>query len=161
MTAPQIQVLLDGHKLEAFAFSDDQVVGLWNKAVEAYNDSLARPRSRNGQFRDLYEAGRIAATAIVAAAGYRPKGQAHHYAVLQAAAALSPEAVATAVFGVEGVRGNRHETNYSSADVIDEDDVAEIRQFVEVILSDGARHLRTLRPSAAHRIRITRPKPRG
>ncbi len=158
MTTPQIQALLNGHKLEAAAFTDDQVVGLWNKAIQAYGDAFARPRSWNGQFRDLYEAGRIAASAIVAAAGYRPKGQAHHYAVFHAAASLSPEAVSEAAYALEGLRGSRHDTNYGSADVIDEDDVREIREAVEVLLTYGARHLRTLRPSASHRIRITQPK---
>lgn len=159
MTVPaKIRVLLEGHKLEEVQFTDDQVVGLWSKAIEAYTDSFARPRSWNGQFRDLYEGGRLAATALVAAAGYRAKGPDHHRSVIVAAAELSPETVADAFYAVEGARGNRHDTNYGSADVVDEADVAEIRAAVEVLMSRGAKHLRALRPDAKQRIRIAQPR---
>lgn len=156
MTAPMIRRLLEARQLEEASVSDDQVAGLWGKALEAYRDSFGEPRSRNGRFRDLYEAGRIAATALVAAAGYRPRGQAHHHAALQAAAALSPEAVEEAVFTVEGARGHRHETNYGSADVLQDEDVAEIRAAVTVLLTAGADHLVALRPRLAGRIAAAR-----
>jgi hypothetical protein len=159
-TSATFQVMLEGRKIEEHVFLDDQVVGLWSKAIEAYTDSFASPRSWNGQFRDLYEGGRLAATAILAAAGYRAKGLDHHHTAITAAAELSPDKVADGLYAIEGARGNRHDTNYGSADVADQDDVAEIRAAVEILLSDGAKHLRSLRPSAQKRIRVTRPRGR-
>ncbi|MBD0319205.1 MAG: hypothetical protein ICV87_02660 [Gemmatimonadetes bacterium] len=150
-------MLLESAKLERVEFSDDQIVGLWGKAIEAYTDSSSRPRSWNGQFRDLYESGRLAATAVVAAAGFRAKGTDHHRSVITAAAELSPEEVAEAFYAVEGARGNRHDTNYGSADVVDEGDVAEIREALGVLMAAGAKHLRSTRPSAKARIRVTHP----
>lgn len=149
-------MLVESGKLAASEFSDEQVVGLWAKAVEAYEDSHARPRSWNGQFRDLYESGRLAATAILAATGYRPKGADHHRSALVGAAEFSPEAVNEAFYAVEGARGNRHDTNYGSEDVVDESDVKELREAIEVVLTDGAKHLRTMRPDAKGRIRMIR-----
>ena len=153
MTPPQIRRLLEARQLEEAAFTDEQLIGLWSKAAEAYHDSFARPRSRNGQFRDLYEAGRIAATTLVAAAGYRPRGPSHHYAALQAAAALTPEPLSEAVFVVEGARGHRHETNYGSADVLEEEDLREMRAAVELVLGGGAKLLREWRPGLRGRVR--------
>lgn len=157
----KVQMLLESHKLTAVAFTDDQVVGLWNKAIEAYADSSATPRSWNGQFRDLYESGRLAATAILAAAGFRPGGQDHHHTAIVAAAELSPEGVADAFYTVEGARGNRHETSYGSADVVDQQDVDELRGVLDVLMVDGAKHLRSMRPDAKHRIRVTQPRRRN
>jgi hypothetical protein len=148
----RVQMLLDSAKLERVAFTDEQVVGLWEKALEAYTDSSSSPRSWNGQFRDLYEGGRLAATAFVAAAGFRAKGAGHHRTTITAAAELSPDEVADAFYTVEGARGNRHATNYGSEDVVDEEDVAEIREALRVLMRDGAQHLRSLRPGAAGRI---------
>jgi hypothetical protein len=157
----KVQMLLDGHRLAAAEFPDDQVVGLWKKAIEAYTDSFSTPRSRNGQFRDLYESGRLAATAILAAAGFRAVGQDHHHTAIVAAAELSPEAVAEALYTLEGARGNRHDTNYGSADVIEEDDVNELRDALDVLMVDGAKHLRAIRPDAKQRIRVTQPRRRS
>lgn len=154
-------MLLEGHKLAAAEFPDDQVVGLWKKAIEAYTDSSSTPRSWNGQFRDLYESGRLAATAILAAAGFRPVGQDHHHTAIAAAAELAPEVVAEAFYTLEGARGNRHDTNYGSADVVGEDDVDELRAALDVLMVDGAKHLRSMRPDARHRIRVTQPKRRN
>ena len=161
MSVPaKVQVLLEGHKLIMAAFPDDQVVGLWSKATEAFTDSSSTPRSCNGQFRDLYEGGRLAATAILAAAGYKAVGQDHHRSAIIAAAELSPDPVAEAFYTLEGARGNRHDTNYGSADVVEKDDVDELRAALETLMVEGAKHLRSMRPEAKHRIRITRPKRR-
>lgn len=154
------QSLLDGHKVRSEGFSDDQVVGLWSKAIEAYKDSASSPRSWNGQFRDLYESGRLAATAIIAAGGYRAHGPDHHRSAIVAAAELCEGTVSEAFYTVEGARGNRHDTNYGSADVVEAQDVSEIRTAIEVLLSDGAKQLRNMRPSAKQRIRVTQPKAR-
>lgn len=157
----KVQMMLEGHKLAPMAFPDDQVVGLWTKAVEAYTDSFSIPRSWNGQFRDLYEGGRLAATAFIAAEGYKPIGQDHHHSAIVAAAEFSPEPVGEAFYTLEGARGLRHDTNYGSADVVEEDDVNELREALDVIMTEGAKHLRSLRPDAKHRIRVTHPKRRN
>jgi hypothetical protein len=154
-------MLVEGHKLELVPFTDHQVVGLWSKAVEAYIDSSSTPRSWNGQFRDLYESGRLAATAVVAAAGYRAKGSDHHRSAIIAAAELSPGEASEAFYTVEGARGNRHDTNYGALDVVDEDDVSELRAALGTLMTQGAKHLCDLRPTARARIRVARPPRRG
>jgi hypothetical protein len=153
-----LEILLESRKLERREYGDDQVVGLWSKAGEAYNDSFGEPRSWNGRFRDLYEAGRLAAAAFAAACGYRPIGEGHHHSVFKAAVALTRENVREAFTAINGLRGTRHDTNYGSADVVDESDVAELRSAIEVVLDSGAKLLRELRPGASARIRVTKPR---
>jgi hypothetical protein len=161
MIPSAIEILLESRKLEAREYSDDQVVGLWAKAGEAYNDSFGEPRSWSGRFRDLYEAGRLAAAAFAAACGYRPVGEAHHYSVFKAAVALTREDVRESFTAVNGLRGTRHDTNYGSADIVGEEDVAELRAAVEVVLDSGAKQLRELRPGAKARIRVTKARRAG
>ena len=161
MIPQAVEILLESRKLEKREYGDDQIVGLWSKAGEAYNDSFGEPRSWNGRFRDLYEAGRLAATTFAAACGYRPTGEAHHHTVFKAAVALTREEVREAFTAINGLRGTRHDTNYGSADVVDEADVAELRAAVEVVLDSGAKLLRELRPSAKARIRVTKARKAG
>jgi hypothetical protein len=71
--------------------------------------------------------------------------------------ALTREEVREAFTSINGMRGTRHDTNYGSADVVDEADVAELGAAVEVVLDSGAKQLRELRPSAKARIRVTKP----
>jgi len=156
-----VEILLESRKLEERDYSDDQVIGLWPKSAEAYNDSFGDPRSWNGRFRDLYAAGRLAATTFAAAHGYRPSGEGHHHSVFKAAVALTRGDVKEAFTAINGLRGTRHDTNYGSADVVDESDVAELRSAVEVVLDSGAKLLRELRPGAKARIRVTKPRKGG
>lgn len=128
---------------------------------EAYNDSFGEPRSWSGRFRDLYESGRLAATAFTAACGFRPVGEAHHYSVFKAAVALTREDVREAFTAINGLRGTRHDTNYGSADVVGEEDVAELKAAVEAVLDSGAKQLRELRPGAKARIRVTKSRKPG
>lgn len=63
------------------------------------------------------------------------------------AAALARGEVTEAFTAINGLRGTRHDTNYGSADVVDETDVAELRAAIEVVLDSGAKLLRELRPA--------------
>lgn len=40
-----VEILLESRKLEEREFGGDQVIGLWSKAAEAYDDSFGEPRS--------------------------------------------------------------------------------------------------------------------
>ncbi|HLL82115.1 MAG TPA: hypothetical protein VK420_05665 [Longimicrobium sp.] len=75
--------------------------------------------------------------------------------------ALTRGDVREAFTAINGLRGTRHDTNYGSADVVDESDVAELRSAVEVVLDSGAKLLRELRPGAKARIRVTKPRKGG
>ena len=74
---------------------------------------------------------------------------------------LASGMVSEALYTLEGARGNRHDTSYGSADVVEEDEVNELRDALDVLMVDGAKHLRSMRPDAKQRIRVTQPRRRN
>ncbi len=100
MTTPQrIKLLLDDHRLEATTFDDREIVGLWARAVTSYRDSSVAGLSDEGAFSRAYDAGRQVAGIVLAAAGYRVRGQGHHQIAFYALAVLEDPSLSP--FGIE------------------------------------------------------------
>jgi len=75
VTFPQrIERLLAEHRLEAAQFDDREIVGLWTRAVTSYRDAGVAGLSEEGAFTRAYDAGRQAATTLLAAVGLRVRG---------------------------------------------------------------------------------------
>ncbi len=113
VTFPQrIERLLTERRLEAAPFDDREIVGLWTRALTSYRDAGVAGLSHEGAFTRAYDAGRQAATTVLAAAGLRVRGQAHHYTVFYALAALDDPAVSPFGIELESVRQSRHMAVY-------------------------------------------------
>ncbi len=115
VTFPQrIERLLAEHRLEAAPFDDREIVGLWTRALTSYRDAGVASLSDEGAFTRAYDAGRQAATTLLAAVGLRVRGQAHHYTVFYALAALDDPAVSQFGVELESVRQSRHTAVYDA-----------------------------------------------
>ncbi len=68
MDAARIQ-RLDANRLEVVEASEDEIVGLWQKALDADRDARLASLSLDGPFGRAYHAARIAASTLVRAAG--------------------------------------------------------------------------------------------
>jgi hypothetical protein len=102
VTFPQrIERLLEEHRLEAAQFDDREILGLWTRALTSYGDAGVAGLSEEGAFTRAYDAGRQAATTLLAAVRLRVRGQAHHYTVFYALAALEDGARAAIAAGFE------------------------------------------------------------
>jgi hypothetical protein len=64
---------LESGTLEARPSDDDEVAAFWRKALVAYDDSRLASSSLESRLLRAYDAGRIAAFAIVRSAGYRTR----------------------------------------------------------------------------------------
>jgi len=143
--------------IEEAHVDDEELTGLWRKATRSYRDSEARGISRDGVFKLLYDAGRQAATAFVAAHGYRAKGTlGHHHTVLAAAAALATESHAELFRQFDLQRGQRHEIEYAAYSEIDSQGIEEFRGLVRSLINESAAAVRDVRPNIKQRIRKVR-----
>jgi hypothetical protein len=157
MNRSAIERLLEGRMIEMVQADDDEVAALWRKAIESYGDSEIRGMSKDGVFKLLYDAGRQAATAFVAAHGYRARGTSgHHHSVLAAAAALASESHSDLFKQMDLQRGRRHEIEYSAYSEIRTEDLEEARGLVRSLINETAAALRMVRPNVRQRIRKLR-----
>jgi hypothetical protein len=67
MTGPSIEQLVANRWAEPLAADDAEVLGLWHRAIESFDDSTAPRMSRTGQFKQLYDAVRHGVVAFNAA----------------------------------------------------------------------------------------------
>jgi hypothetical protein len=74
MTKPAIARHIESGRAEARPAGDEEVAAFWAKAVVAYADARLASASLDARLVRAYDAGRIAATAIVRAGGYRSRG---------------------------------------------------------------------------------------
>ncbi|CAA9345659.1 MAG: hypothetical protein AVDCRST_MAG68-3304, partial [uncultured Gemmatimonadetes bacterium] len=103
--------------VEALDADDAEVLGFWRRAVESYGDAATPRVSRTGQFKLLYDAARQGVVAFNAAHGYRALGAAnHHQHTFAAGIALAPEALQSAIAGMQVQRGVRHDLEYAAYD---------------------------------------------
>jgi len=86
---------------------------MWQKAVESARDAQLEGLSIDGALRSAYDAGHLAALAILATHGLRPGGgQGHHEMAFAGAAALGGEALSDLVPDSMEIRGLRKGSMY-------------------------------------------------
>jgi hypothetical protein len=85
----RLQVMLESRQLEALAAPDAEVLGMWAKAVRSFHSSTLAGLDGDASFTLAYQAALQLATALVRAAGYRTRGEAHHHHTFAAVAAGS------------------------------------------------------------------------
>lgn len=148
----RIPNLIDAGRLAREPAPDDEVVGLRTNAVQAYRDALVESVSTNGRLVRAYDAGRIAATALVRVHDLRVRAANHHELTLAVAALLSGPDLARAVSELDGMRRLRADPEYGWQAGASEKDVGRALDVVGRILSYGAAELATRRAFVRQRL---------
>jgi hypothetical protein len=106
---------LESGSLESRTVADEEVAAFWQKAVVAYDDARLAGSSLEARFLRAYDAGRIAAFAIVRSAGYRTRGgDGHHYVTFDVARSLVDDPdLRRALDEMSAIRSLRHDVNTS------------------------------------------------
>lgn len=108
-----IRRLLDLGRVGERNFTREQVAALWQKSVESASDAELPGMSVDGSLRSAYDAGHLAALAVLASHGLRPLGgQGHHEIAFAGAAALGHEGLRDLVPESMEVRGLRKGSMY-------------------------------------------------
>jgi hypothetical protein len=94
----RIQTLLDSRDLEPLEAADEEVLGMWRKAVRTFRSAAAAGHEEHpdSRFTLLYQSALQAGTAVVRAAGYRVRTADHHRTVFAAVVALASGALSRA-----------------------------------------------------------------
>jgi hypothetical protein len=109
----KIQTMLSAGRLKEQRASDANIAAVWQKAVESAADAELTDMSIDGSLRAAYDAGHMAALALLAAHGLRPaRGQGHHEMAFAGAAALGNPALDDLVPDSEEIRGLRSGSMY-------------------------------------------------
>jgi len=148
----RIQVFIDAGRLARVPAADDEVVGLWDGALEAFTDGSIERISGRGRIGLLYDAGRIAADALVRAHNLRVRATNHHEVAIRTAALLADEELARAFGRLDGFRTIRAEAKYGwqTADVAEHLTLA--GPLVRRILELSALKLVAVRPHLSSKL---------
>lgn len=150
----RIESLIEMGRLARDPAPDAEIIGLWANALQAHRDAGISSVSPNGRLVRAYDAGRIAATALVRARDLRVRAANHHEVTIAVAALLTGEDLATALQEFEGIRGLRRDIEYGWQSGATPEDVSRALEIVRRILEHGARDLRTQRPDLKRRIKL-------
>lgn len=124
---PRIQIMLESRQLEESAAAEGEVEALWRKAVRTLISSAVTGLDPNARFTLTYQAALQAAMAVIRAAGYRVRGDAHHHQTFAAVAALDVGELSGAARDLNVIRRNRHGAIYDWETQLSEQDAEKIR----------------------------------
>jgi hypothetical protein len=155
MSSHRIERLLEARNLEQVPAEDAEVAALWAAALREWRDASIPGLSVPGAFTHVYQAGFRAATALVRAAGYRPRGAigGHHYVTFYATAGLGDSQLERIADLMQGIRGGRHTALYGDDEELDPDDLEKARGHVSQLLRESHRWLIAERPGLAAQLR--------
>lgn len=148
----RIQNLIDAGRLSREPAPDDEIVGLWSNAVQAFRDAQVASVSANGRLLRAYDAGRIAAAAIVRSRDLRVRAANHHELTLAVAALVSGADLAKAFSEMDGMRRLRADLEYGWQAGASDQDVDRALDVVRRILIGGAVELVASRPTLNARL---------
>lgn len=152
----RIQSLVDAGRLARDGADDAEVAGLWEGALEALGDANATGTSASGRLIRAYDAGRLAAFALVRSRDLRVRASNHHEVVITVARMLGGESLAEALDDLDQLRGLRNHLEYGWERRASEMDVQRAIAAARRILDEGALDLSIHRPTLASRVRPTR-----
>jgi hypothetical protein len=110
---PAVQRLVDSGRLRVQLMRREQVAALWRKAVESASDAELQGMSTDGSLRSAYDAGHLAALALLAVHGLRTgSGHGHHEVAFAAAAGFGHAGLADLVADSMEVRSLRKGSLY-------------------------------------------------
>ncbi len=143
---PRLQVMLDSGQLEPMLAGDEEVGGMWAKAIRSLHSSGAAGLDADSAFTLAYQAALQGATAIVRAAGYRVRGEGHHHHTFAAVAALGLGDLTEAARELNVIRQQRHGAIYDWQSTTRDQDVTDLRSAVARLFDHGRWWLRAQRP---------------
>ena len=108
----RIQNLVEAGRLSREPSPDDEIAGLWANAVQAFRDARVESVSANGRLLRAYDAGRIAAAAVVRSRDLRVRATNHHELTLAVAVLVSGADLAKAFSEMDGMRRLRTDLEY-------------------------------------------------
>jgi hypothetical protein len=108
----RIQVFIEAGRLTRAPAADDEIIGLWAAALEAFADGSAENISGRSRVGLLYDAGRVAAVALVRANDLRVRASNHHEVAIRTASFLANDELARAFGSLDGLRTIRAEAKY-------------------------------------------------
>lgn len=147
----RIQSFVEAGWLAEAPASDEEVIGLWSKALGAWGDAHVTANTDEARVIRTYDAGRLAATAVVRAHNYRVRAQNHHEMTLRTAGALGGDELRRALNEFDRVRRLRSEAEYGWEPAPFESPLPHGMELVRRILSLCARELARARPALAER----------
>jgi hypothetical protein len=148
----RIQVFIEAGRLARLSAPDDEVVGLWAAALEAFADGTSESISGRGRLGLLYDAERIAADALVRAHDLRVRATNYHEVAIRTASLLSSEELAGAFGRLDGLRTLRAEAKYGWRMADFTEHLVKAVPLVRQILELSSREMVKVRPHLAARL---------
>ncbi|HEX6039337.1 hypothetical protein [Longimicrobium sp.] len=148
----RIQNLVDLGKLAREPAGDDEIVGLWSNALQAFADALVSGLSASGRLVRAYDAGRIAAMAVVRSRDLRVRAANHHEMTLAVARLIGGPELGQAVADLDGFRTRRTEVEYGWQVAVSAEDAERATEVARRVLRHGAIDLREHRTTLVNRI---------
>lgn len=148
----RIRNLLDLGRLVHEAAPDEEVLGLWAHALEAYEDACLTNRAPARRLLSAYDAGRVAALAVVRAADLRVRAQNHHEVTLAVAGILAGAEVEGLVQEFQALRLERVQIEYGWKGRASSGDVEKALARVRLLLVHASRAIRESRPALEREI---------
>jgi len=133
---------------------DEEVIGIWGGAVEAYDDACLANRAPNRRLTAAYDAGRASALAVVRAANLRVRANNHHEVTLATAGFLVGGALEPLLQKYQERRMDRIQIEYGWGKRATESEVRDAVFQASEILELAAAWIREHRRSAAAEIRL-------
>ena len=145
----RIQSLVDAGRLARDPAEDAEIAGLWRSSLEALGDAYATGASASGRLIRAYDAGRLAAFAIVRSQNLRVRAANHHEMVITVAGMLGGGQVVGALDELDRFRKLRNHLEYGWEHRASDEDVVQAVATVRRILEEGARGIVEQRPALA------------
>ena len=148
----RIRSFIESRWLDEDPAPDEEVAGLWQKALDAFADAHLEAASEEARVIRAYDAGRLAATALVRAHNLRVRAQNHHEIVIRSAGLLGGEELGRALNAFERLKGMRAKAEYGWENAPYIMPLSRAIELVRRILDLTAPELRAERPGIAKRI---------
>lgn len=143
----RIDTLLDMGRLVREPAPDEEVSGLWAHAVEAYEDACLEKRSPNRRLTSPYDAGRVAALAVVRATDLRVRASNHHEVTVTAAGFLAGGELEALLQEFQALRLERIQIEYGWKTRTSAAEVERALPRIRDILVHASRAIARRRPS--------------
>lgn len=107
MNQQRIDRLIESRSLEAVPAGDDEVAAIWASALREWADASVPGLSMIGSFTHVYQAAFRAASVLIRAAGYRPRGAVggHHHVTFYFVASLGDADLERIADAMQNIRG--------------------------------------------------------
>lgn len=143
---PRIRIMLDSRHIEERAPAHGEVEGMWAKAVGTWQSSEIEGLNPDARFTLAYQAALQASTAVIRAAGYQTRGEAHHQHTFAAVSALAIPELSQGARKLNKIRQMRHGAIYDWETRLTKEDADEVRAATRQLMFQAQAWLRSEYP---------------